>query len=266
MLSCLILNVQKVTYCLGTFTQDDYSFLADFEIDGRLGRCKHCSQGGASWTRLSNLRAHEKQVTHKETIQQVLLGATSPTAASVGTVRKHGLRAYVEDVPDDEAFGTAHPAIPWYSVPSSNETFCAAPAQPRDNVTSSVDCLPFDLDDILSGHVDFSSHDNPAPHGASEVTLEDILSGAGLLDTAIAAEDEERPLPTWIGDPWDKQSEDEPGRSGETFHSTSGMLCLTVSERVDHPAMTAEELSNTHFGSSSITSDVFPYPNRGVRI
>ncbi|KAI0829952.1 hypothetical protein BC628DRAFT_1314715 [Trametes gibbosa] len=103
------------------------------------------------------------------------------------------------------------------------------------------------MQDALAGAVDFSSANMPAPQGLSDVTLEDVLSGAGLLETVIGVgEAEERPCPpsVWANPAFDIGPEEL--------------------EAPDRPIPSSEELSQALFGSSAAPSDVFPYPNAGM--
>ncbi|KAI9000497.1 hypothetical protein BD414DRAFT_404535 [Trametes punicea] len=108
--------------------------------------------------------------------------------------------------------------------------------------------LTLDLQDALSGGVDFSSHDWDSFDGVAEVTLEDILSGAGLLE-AVLDEDDERPPPPSADDGgWDSSPHDE----------------LVDGLAYPPPIPTAEDISASFFGSVEGPQDIFPYPNRGM--
>ncbi|KAI0828596.1 hypothetical protein BC628DRAFT_1428616 [Trametes gibbosa] len=101
--------------------------------------------------------------------------------------------------------------------------------------------------DALAGMVDFSSGEMPALQGLTDVTLEDVLSGAGLLEVVMGVEDEdERPSP--------------PSAMGNAGFDI-GQEDL---EDLSHPIATAEEISQANFGSTAVSSDVFPYPNSGM--
>ncbi|KAH9848226.1 hypothetical protein C2E23DRAFT_862781 [Lenzites betulinus] len=173
----------------------------DFEIDGRLGRCIVCTQGPSGWTKLGNLRTHEKQKTHKDNAAEAQRCASQSTGTSSGGRRP--FQAYVEDCADD-TLGPPPPVpaehIPWFSMPTYDELQLPTvdmnvnSGQQRGPYGSRD--LPVDMQDALAGAVDFSSMDMPAPQGLSDVTLEDVLSGAGLLEAVMGVgEVEERPCP-----------------------------------------------------------------------
>lgn len=168
-------------------------FAADFEVEGRLGRCKVCTQGGASWTKLGNLRAHEKLKVHKENVAQALLRMNQVPGGS-GSSRPRAQQAYVEDCTDDDP--PPQMSIPWFASPTLEDTsfptLSSSPILPESS--GYAHHLSLDMQDALTGAVDFSSAVHlAAPRGASEITIEDVLSGAGLLDIVMEVEDEESP-------------------------------------------------------------------------
>ncbi|KAL1938673.1 hypothetical protein VTO73DRAFT_11488 [Trametes versicolor] len=217
----------------------DFDRPQDFDLDGRLGRCKVCTQGDASWTKLGNLRSHEKQKTHKENVARALELARQNSQST--SLQRRRFQAYVEDCPEIEPIPS--PAIPWFAPPRLEEaslpatSFAAAGHPPH---------LSFDMQDALSGAVDFSCGEMPAPMGISEVTLEDVLSGAGLLENVLDRGDtEERPPPPSEADAGWASLQDE-------------------WEGPDRPVATAEEMSRAMFASHATPGNVFPYPNLGM--
>lgn len=198
----------------------------DFEIDGRLGRCKVCIQArSSSWTKLGNLRAHEKQKTHKDNVQLAQRRALPGTQNGASGSRRY--QTYVEDCPDDPL---PDQSIPWFSAPifdDSGFTSETSPSAPINSATGfaarqqhapHAQRLPLDMEDALSGAVDFSSAEMPSFHGTSDITLEDVLSGAGLLDAVMDFEDDERlPPPSMMADSgWDPAGHDESHSPGES--------------------------------------------------
>ncbi|OJT07070.1 hypothetical protein TRAPUB_2102 [Trametes pubescens] len=225
-------------------------FYEDFEIEGRLGRCKICIQGGpALWTKLGNLRAHETLKIHKDNVAQAILRDSQLQGVDAG--KKRRWQAYVEDCPDDDPPPRA--PIPWFTSPAfEDDSFATGPsvtAQPSQSTMPVRETeahtrhLPLEMQDALSGGVDFSSADLPTPQGASDITLEDVLSGAGLLDAVMNFEDEESPPAPSVEDQWaveDQQATPE------------------------RPIPSATEISEALFGSSTAPPDVFPYPDAGM--
>lgn len=207
--------------------------MADFEIDGRLGRCSlcHTPEGGSAWTKLGNLRAHEKLKTHKDNVAQAQLRASQGAQAGVPAGTRRRYQAYVEDCPDLSA---PNHSIPWFSTPTFDDfSFETSPLDanepttrpPEQRATDSVRGLPLDMQDALSGGVNFSSADMPSLHGTSEITLEDVLSGAGLLEAVMSVEQDERPPPpSMMSDPGWEPEYDEFASPGEYYICDWGRL------------------------------------------
>ncbi|KAI0755371.1 hypothetical protein C8Q80DRAFT_1266837 [Daedaleopsis nitida] len=110
--------------------------------------------------------------------------------------------------------------------------------------------IPDDMREALSGAVDFTGGSGEFDPGYSDITLEDVLSGAGLFD-AFAPNDEEYAL----------RDQDEGAILSEDM-SDEGLV--TGSEGYQGPALSPEEISRNLFGQRSPSSaQYYPYPNRG---
>ncbi|KAI0689246.1 hypothetical protein C8T65DRAFT_731047 [Cerioporus squamosus] len=212
----------------------------DFEIDGGNGRCKLCS---TKWMKLGNLRAHEAQKGHQENVARELVleeehrvaqsrvhNATqseSPGPCSASDFSGAYRQATVEDcTEEDDAAFSWYESRPWREHAQS--TF---DAQDRESDISA------DLRAALDGRVEFTTGEGFAIPGLSEVTLEDVLGGAGLFE--VISGDEEWPA----------------------MDISSG---VPSDGEVEGYIPTAEEMSDTVFGTRGARESFFPYPDHGM--
>ena len=130
--------------------------------------------------------------------------------------QRRPLQTYVEDCPDTvESAGAPHEYVPWFSTPTVSSSSGPTPLNtnpPASGVPTDMNTefLLQDLQDALSGAVDFSSAEIPGPYGISDITLEDVLSGAGLLEAVLDTDDDERPLPPSLATHLEEYIDDEP--------------------------------------------------------
>lgn len=109
---------------------------------------------------------------------------------------------------------------PTASLTSANRELAAddPTTGPPEQRATEVRDLPLDMQHALSGGVNFSSADMPSLHGTSEITLEDVLSGAGLLEAVMSVEQDERPPPpSMMSDPGWEPEYDEFASPGEYY-------------------------------------------------
>ncbi|CDO77550.1 hypothetical protein BN946_scf184912.g49 [Trametes cinnabarina] len=142
-------------------------------------------------------------------------------------------------------------SISWLEKPSFPQF--EEPALPGALVGESemlaAENIPFELQEALAGSVPFSSGETPSAVGSSEVTIEDVLSGAGLLEAVIGEDEEEGPL------------EDSAAEGAALWDEVfAGLGSLGDGEN----APSAEEIATSYFAQSNARPDFFPYPNHGM--
>lgn len=172
----------------------------DFELDGGQGRCLICTQGSHPWMKLGNLRAHEKQKTHTANAERVCRLEAEQLNSHTPRSAKRRYQTTVEDVPEDtDIFGSqdfqGH-SQSWFEPLSLNSGAGSPPVFGSDGETSRnsdhLANLPEGMREALSGAVNFSAGDDFATDSDCRITLEDVLSGAGLFD--MVADDDETGL------------------------------------------------------------------------
>ncbi|TBU40756.1 hypothetical protein BD309DRAFT_826294, partial [Dichomitus squalens] len=180
----------------------------DFEVQGGLGRCTVCNPPGhGQWIKLGNLRIHEEQRVHKQNVERKLrrqreAQATAPRRMVAPPV-----------LPTDEPLGP-QPEFDLdceYSTLTelSRDHMDVAPLQDSEGVKR-MQRISLAMENALAGRVFFSAGEGPLLGGGdSEVTLEEVLAGAGLL-RAIMHPEEEQEEEVWVHD-GHEASQDDPG-------------------------------------------------------
>ncbi|EJF57507.1 hypothetical protein DICSQDRAFT_173846 [Dichomitus squalens LYAD-421 SS1] len=184
----------------------------DFEIQGGLGRCTVCNPPGhGQWVKLGNLRIHEDQRVHKNNVEQKLRREREAQAAAQRRMAPP-LLPVTGQLPSPQ---TEFDVEFEYSALTESSSYHADVA-PLDNSEAGqrTQRISLAMQNALAGRVFFTAgEESSLAGGDSEVTLEDVLAGAGILRAIMRPEEEEEEeVPVHDGY---EVSEDDP--TGEHF-------------------------------------------------
>ncbi len=235
--------------------------IADFEVDGGNGRCKICS---TKWMRLGNLRVHEGQKGHRENVATHLAleaelrniqpsRACEPDTASPCSdferASSNYRQATVEDCLDESS------GFSWYEARGPLEE------GPSEREARGVDDgITAELRDALDGKVEFSTGESFAVPGLSDLTLEDVLGGAGLFEVIAGAGENECPE-------MDMSAMFEYDDVQSMCLGSSRLGSLLTMNFVAEYIPSSEQMTHSVFGTQqSQGASYFPYPDHGVSL
>ncbi|TBU51621.1 hypothetical protein BD310DRAFT_787854, partial [Dichomitus squalens] len=160
----------------------------DFEVAGPLGRCKICNTPGqGQWSRLGNLREHEKGKPHRQNLERKLRVAREVlTGASHDLVPPTTLPSpFAEDgAPDPDCL-----QHDWFPLDLLQDITATGP-EGMDNKRARR--VKRAMESALAGRISFTAGEESLPGGRdSELSMEDVLAGAGLLRAVLQPEDED---------------------------------------------------------------------------
>ncbi|PIL29486.1 hypothetical protein GSI_08428 [Ganoderma sinense ZZ0214-1] len=192
------------------------------------------------WTKLSNLRTHEEQKGHKENVERKKRHAKQAEYSSAQAPRLPNTPSLLQPEEFQVPFFDT-PLFPSSETASLSEVY-ATSSNPADS-NERAGRISAALQNALAGHISFTAGDDSLPGGGdSEVTLEDVLSGAGLLRAVLHPDEEE-------DESWSCGVEDESAPSNEDL----------AGSRLD-----LNELSEQFFGGQGTRETYFPYANKGM--
>ena len=134
--------------------------------------------------KLGNLQTHEGLKAHLDARRRQLrrdhhAQAHPPRRLRPTVEDAHDVDTLVDPLSSSDAF--------WYQRPQDNMAAGGSGILPPSPLTSPSDAqLSFDMQAALAGEFDFSAGTEDSFNTASGLTLEDILSGAGLLESITA--------------------------------------------------------------------------------
>ncbi|PSR78377.1 hypothetical protein PHLCEN_2v7420 [Hermanssonia centrifuga] len=201
--------------------------IQDFDIDENLGRCRVCP--GAKWTKMSNLRAHEKQPRHQ--------GLSNIYAAQAARAKAQSPPAHDIDELDEVA---TEEQLEWdywehQTIDSSFNDGETAPPDPKLKFMESVLAT---LRHSAQNGENLAGKDLLNEHA---VALEEAMQGLNIIEAALWPHDE-APLPE-DGDEVEAEFED------------------ALLSHIPSP----QEIAETFFGARNTTDDAyFPYPNKAM--
>ncbi|TBU64237.1 hypothetical protein BD310DRAFT_973250 [Dichomitus squalens] len=219
-----------------------FEYIEDFEVAGALGRCKVCNPPGqGQWARLANLRDHERNKTHQQNRSRKLRVARDVSSAS----DDHPPSPVPTRPPENVPRNTVFPSHDW--LPVSFEDDPVEDGSRTGDVDEREKKIRLAMENALAGRLSFTAGEPDSLPGGkdSELSMEDVLAGAGLLRAALYPADE---------------AEETPDALNAESESTGGDWDDMGDGRKD-----PNDLSEHFFGAHKGTREsYFPYPNKAM--